>query len=136
MIKKTKRVDTIPINRFAQEILDKYNDLKDKPLPQISSQKLNDYIKECCEEAKIDTPIRIARHSGSNTIEKTFPKHELITTHTARKTFLTNSIILGMNYMAARGISGHKKDKDFNRYVKIAEDFKHKEMQRTWDLIK
>ena len=40
-----------------------------------------------------------------------------------------------MNYMAARGISGHKKDKDFNRYVKSAEDFKLKEMQRTWDNI-
>jgi integrase len=132
-IKKTKRLETIPINHFAQEILDKYEDLEDSALPQISNQKLNEYIKECCKILEFNELISITRHSGSKTKEITFPKYKLITTHTARKTFLTNSIIMGMNYMAARGISGHKKEKDFDRYVKIAEDFKQKEMERTWD---
>jgi len=135
-IKKTRRNDIIPLNQFSQQIIDKYIYLEDTPLPQISAQKLNDYIKECCQIAGIDSMISMTRFSGGKAIEKHFPKYELITFHTARKTFLTNSIILGMNYMAARGISGHKKDKDFNRYVKIAENFMKNEMEKTWNTIK
>ncbi|MEI6765322.1 MAG: tyrosine-type recombinase/integrase [Bacteroidota bacterium] len=131
-IRKTKVSEIIPLNQFSEEILKKYDDGGDRPLPVISSQKLNDYIKECCKKAEINDPISITRFFGGKTEVLTFPKYELITTHTARKTFLTNSILLGMNYMAARGISGHKRDKNFNRYVKIAEDFKQKEMDRTW----
>ncbi len=131
-IRKTKVIETIPLNQYSQQILDKYKDEGVNPLPTISDQKLNEYIKECCEKAKINSPVSLTRFYGGKTVESVFPKHELITTHTARKTFLTNSIILGMNYMAARGISGHKRDKNFNRYVKIAEDFKKKEMERTW----
>lgn len=133
-IVKTRRTDIIPLNQFAKQILKKY-EFEESPLPKISSQKLNDYIKECCRKAEIKTLINNVTFIGGKPKEQSFPKCELITTHTARKTFLTNSIILGMNYMAARGISGHKKDKDFNRYVKIAEDFKQKEMQKTWDNI-
>lgn len=131
-IRKTKVIENIPLNQFSRQILDKYNDGAKNPLPCISDQKLNEYIKECCKKAKINAPVTLTRFYGGKTEELTFLKHELITTHTARKTFLTNSIILGMNYMAARGISGHKRDKNFNRYVKIAEDFKKKEMDRTW----
>jgi len=131
-IRKTKSNEIIPLNPYALEILRKHEGYPDKLLPSISSQKLNEYIKECCQIVGITEPVNIVKFYGSKTKEFTYQKWELITTHTARKTFLTNSIILGMNYMAARGIGGHKRDKDFNRYVKIAEDFKSKEMERTW----
>lgn len=135
-IKKTKQPAVIPLNKFAQAILKKHVNLSDRPLPKISAPKLNEYIKECCKKAEIDAPTSITKFYGGRAEEFIQPKHELITTHTARKTFLTNSIILGMNYMAAKGISGHKKDKDFNKYVKIAEDFKKTEMERTWGKFK
>lgn len=32
-------------------------------------------------------------------------------------------------------ITGHKKDSVFNKYVKISEEFKKLEMERTWDSI-
>jgi integrase len=63
------------------------------------------------------------------------PKCKLITNHTARKTFITNSIMLGMNTKTIKDITGHKKDSVFNKYVKISEDFKKLEMERTWDNI-
>ncbi len=131
-IQKSQKPLTIPLNQFALQILSKYEDLIDHPLPVISGQKLNEYIKECCTKAEINTPTMITKYKGGKTEELILPKYELITFHVARKTFLTNSILLGMNYMAAKGISGHKKEKNFNKYVKIAEDFKKKEMDRTW----
>lgn len=131
-IKKTRAYEIIPLNQFALQILDKYKKLNDRPLPRLSQPKINKYIKECCEIAGINSKVNTKRFSGGKVEEISLPKFKLITTHTARKTFLTNSIILGMNVMAAKGISGHKRDKNFMRYVKIAEDFKKKEMERTW----
>lgn len=135
-IKKTKTIDhEIPLNKFAKELLHKYKNTIYEPLPIISGQKFNEYIKECCKEAEINTPTTVSRFSGNKRVDKTVPKHELITSHTARKTFVTNSLIFGMKEMVVRNITGHKKESTFKRYVKIAEDFKQKEMLDTWDKI-
>ena len=40
-----------------------------------------------------------------------------------------------MNTKTIKDITGHKKDSVFNTYVKISEDFKKLEMERTWDSI-
>jgi integrase len=134
---KTEDMTNIPLNQFALEILDKYKDSSPfKALPTISNQKLNIYIKECCEIAKINEPIQTIKHFGSKAERETKLKYELITTHTARKTFVTNSLVLGMNVKTIKDITGHKKDTTFNKYLKIAEDFKKVEMDNTWNKIK
>jgi len=135
-IQKARDPLTIPLNEFSTAILEKYKDSVTGPLPVLSAQKLNDYIKECCKIAEINAPTMITLHAGGKTTEVIKPKYELVSSHIARKTFITNSIMLGMNYMAAKGISGHKKEKNFNKYVKIAEDFKKTEMERTWGQLK
>ncbi|SFW68522.1 Phage integrase family [Sinomicrobium oceani] len=106
-VQKTRTIDhKIPLNVYSKAILDKYRDTVYEPLPVISGQKFNKYIKECCEEVEINTPTTITRYIGQKRIDKTFPKHELITSHTARKTFVTNSLILGMKEMIVRDITG------------------------------
>ncbi len=135
-IKKTKTIDhKIPLNKYAKAILKKYKETIYEPLPVISSQKFNKYIKECCKIVKINTPTTITRYIGTKRIDTTVPKHELITSHTARKTFVTNSLILGMKEMIVRNITGHKKEDSFKKYVQIAEDFKKQEMDNTWDKL-
>lgn len=135
-IQKTKTTDhKIPLNNFAKAILAKYENTLHEPLPKISGQKFNKYIKECCQIVGINTPINTTRHIGNKRIDKVQPKYELITSHTARKTFVTNSLILGMKEMVVRNITGHKDEKTFKRYVEIAEDFKKKEMDNTWNKI-
>jgi integrase len=132
-IQKTKRFEQIPLNKFALEILEKYKDNPVMALPKLSAQKLNDYIKECCQEAKIDSPVTTIDYRGGRALESTKPKYKLITSHTARKTFVTNSIVLGMNIKAIKEITGHKKDSTFNKYLKIAEDFKKTELEKAWN---
>ena len=134
-IVKTHKTEVIPLNQFAQAILAKYEHLEITPLPKLSSQKLNDHIKDCCEEAEINTQVLYVDYSGGKAREHSEPKWKLITNHTARKTFITNSIVLGMNTKTIKDITGHKKDSVFNKYVKISEEFKKLEMDRTWDNI-
>jgi hypothetical protein len=40
-----------------------------------------------------------------------------------------------MNTKTIKEITGHKKDRVFNKYVKISEEFKKQEMERTWHSI-
>ena len=135
-IQKTKTIDhKIPLNQYSKSVLEKYINTIYEPLPVISGQKFNQYLKECCMLTKIDTPTTISRYFGNKRIDKTLPKYELITSHTARKTFVTNSLVLGMNQMVVRNITGHKKEDSFRRYVKIADDYKKQEMDNTWDKI-
>ena len=133
-IQKTQKLETIPINKFAAQILERYSD-SFKALPRLCTQKANKYIKECCEEAGIDSPATIIDYRGGKSIEITKPKYKFITMHTARKTFVTNSLILGMNVKTIKDITGHKKDSTFNKYLKIAEDFKKAEMDNTWNKV-
>lgn len=133
-IKKTRANNTrIPLNKFSKAILAKYKNTIHEPLPTISQQKFNKYIKECCEEAEINTPITRTRYIGQKREDITKPKWKFITSHTARKTFVTNSLVLGMKEMVVRNITGHKKEESFRRYVKIAEDLKQSEMDNTWN---
>ena len=134
-IVKTHKTEVIPLNQYARAILAKYEDLEIKPLPKLSAQKINDHIKECCEEAGITDLVNYVDYSGGKAREHSEPKYKLITNHTARKTFITNSIMLGMNTKTIKEITGHKKDSVFNKYVKISEEFKKLEMERTWDSI-
>jgi Site-specific recombinase XerD len=135
-IKKTREIDHIvPLNKFSKAILDKYKGTIYEPIPAISSQKLNDYIKECCKEVGIDTPVTISRYIGSKRQDITLPKYQLITSHTARKTFATVSLILGMSERHVKSVTGHKRDSSFNRYVKIANEEIKKQMENTWDKL-
>ncbi|TXN37749.1 site-specific integrase [Flagellimonas hymeniacidonis] len=133
---KTKSIDhKVPLNKMAIDILEKYKGSIYEPLPRISGQKFNQYIKECCEIVGIDKPVNITRFIGQRRVDRVLPKYKLITSHTARKTFVTNSLILGMNEKVVKNITGHKDEASFMKYLDIAEHFKKNEMSRTWDKI-
>ena len=135
-IKKTREIDhVIPLNKYSLAILEKYRGTVYEPLPTISSQKLNTYIKECCKEVGFITPITISRYSGNKRQDITMPKYQLITSHTARKTFATVSLVLGMSERFVKSVTGHKGDSSFNRYVKIANEEIKKQMENTWDKL-
>ncbi|WP_313103136.1 phage integrase SAM-like domain-containing protein [Empedobacter sp.] len=133
---KTKTNDhIIPLNNFSKAILDKYKDTIYKPIPKIYSQKLNKKIQDCCEELKWYDKVKLVRYIGSERVYKTFQKYQLITSHVARKTFITNGLILGMTERVLRNITNSKDEKSFRRYVKIEEVQKQKEMN-IWNTIK
>ncbi|MET4080061.1 integrase [Pedobacter sp. UYP30] len=131
VVKKTKTALTVPLNIFSAGILEKYSELN-KPLPTISNQKLNEYIKELCELAGIAKQIEIVRFFGKKRIVTTYPKFELISFHTARKTFVTLSLERGMSAEEVMTISGHEDYKSFKRYVNITEKRKKVVMLKAW----
>jgi len=130
-MKKTTDFVEIPLNADSSSILEKYKDLQE-PLPKISRQKLSKYIKEVCVIAEINEPIEIVRYNGKEPIRTIYPKHDLISTHTGRKTFCTLSIERGVDRDTVMKCSGHKSHQSFDRYVNFSRQRKIDEMNKSW----
>ena len=132
-IQKTKTQNhAIRLNKYAKAILEKYKGTIYEPLPVISSQKFNEYIKDCCELAEIKQPFTTHWFVGNKKKSLTQPKCKFITSHTARKTFITNSLLLGMEPKAIKKIANIKKDAVLDKYMKVTEAFTDEQMDKAW----
>lgn len=116
---KTNEVVIIPLNRMVKEILSRY---EGQPPASLSNQKMNDYLKELGELAEINEPVIISSTKGGIRISKTFQKFELITTHTARRSFATNAYLADVPAISIMKITGHKTEKSFLKYIKISQE--------------
>lgn len=130
-MKKGSKPWEIPLNPDSIAILEKYKDLAE-PLPKISNQKLSKYIKEVCEIAGIKEPVEIVRYKGAEPIRTIFPKHQLISAHTGRKTFCTLSLERGGSVETVMKWSGHESYTSFKRYVNLSRTHSISEMERVW----
>lgn len=128
--KKTRDTLQVPLTALALGIVEKYR--ADGRLPVISSQKTNQYIKEACRLAGIDTPTTIVRYRGNQRIDKTEPKYNLIASHTARRTFVSLSVANGMNHQAIMKITGHSDFKMLKKYLDVSDSLVSQEMEKAW----
>ncbi len=131
VVKKTKNTLKVPLNSFSKAILVNYQEHL-QPLPMLSNQKLNDYVKELCELVGINEPIEIVRYKGAKREAIVKPKYALIGMHTGRKTFATLSLERGMTAELVMATTGHTDYKSFKRYVKITEERKKTAMENSW----
>lgn len=133
-ITKTKTNQVIPLSKKAEFYINKYkSESSEHVFPVASGQKFNEYIKIVCERAKIDELIEKVRFSGPKQIIEESPKHKLISAHTARKTFVTLSLELGMKAEEIMPITGHKDYKSFKRYVNLTEKRAKDALLTAWD---
>jgi integrase len=128
---KTHQIIEIPLNSYAISILAKYSDYP-QPLPVISNQKMNTYLKELCEKAGINESVKTVKYKGSERIETTYKKFEIVGTHTARRTFISLSLQKGMKPDVIMAITGHTTYRMMQRYLKIADKHKREEMDKAW----
>lgn len=115
---KTSKPVTIPI------VEDYIIDMIENNLPyKISSQKLNEYIKEICKIAKIDEVIKGKKIDKDTKRKKLdfYPKYELITSHCFRRSFATN-YYKRMHTPILMNITGHTKESIFLNYINKSED--------------
>lgn len=64
----------------------------------------------------------ISTRKGGIRQEETFRKFELITTHTARRSFATNAYNAKIPTKSIIGITGHKSEREFFKYIKLFSD--------------
>lgn len=123
----------IELNNHSRAILEKYKDVhfeKDKALPVISNQKMNDYIKELAELAEINAPVRETYYKGNKRHDDVYPKYALLSTHAGRRTFICNALSLGIPAQVVMKWTGHSDYKAMKPYIDIADDIKASAMDK------
>lgn len=122
----------IEINKYAAEILDKYKDkdFGEYALPRISNQKMNHYLKMLCELCEFNEPITIIQYLNGTRHEFTYPKWQVVSTHTGRKSFICNALAAGIPVHVVMKWTGHSDYKAMKPYIEVAEKTKAAAMEQ------
>lgn len=144
---KTSHPVVIPMHQQVKAILLKRNG----NLPnQISDAKFNEYVKDVCkdvgftqmvdgakminkkDEKDFFPNIEIISKNKNRKEFGTYPKYELITSHTCRRSFASNLYgkIPNLTIMA---ITGHKTESQFLKYIKITPKEDAKKLAALWN---
>ena len=113
MTQKTGELVIIPCNNVVMEIFSKYKNNPNKLPRTISNQKFNEYIKEACNEAKMNETGRLAT-------EPKLELHQCISSHTARRSFATNLYLDGFPTIDIMKVTGHRTEKAFMKYIRVS----------------
>lgn len=116
---KTGEIVVVPIKSIVREIFHKYVG----QLPNlISNQKMNEYLKIIGEKAKINSEVVKTCEIRGKRQSEIFKKYELISTHTARRSFATNAFLSDVPSISIMKVTGHKTEKSFMKYIKISQE--------------
>ncbi|MAY82604.1 MAG: integrase [Flavobacteriales bacterium] len=125
-----KEIREIPLNRMAIYLLKKY----DYKLPLIANQKQNEYIKEVFKLAGYDHQVEKVTTKGKEDIREYMPFYERISTHTARRTFITRMKEEGKSDKLIASITGHSDLKTLNQYYQVSAPEKTKAVDEVFDI--
>ncbi|MGB5981417.1 MAG: tyrosine-type recombinase/integrase [Nonlabens sp.] len=133
--KKTGEDVIIPMHPDVKDIVKKH-----QGLPRtISDQKFNRYVKELCGIAKISQPTQGSKMITEEvdgkrmTRKKTgiYPKNELVSSHTCRRSFATN-LYGKLPNMTIMAITGHKTEAQFLKYLKTSKQEHADKLKELW----
>lgn len=120
---KTGRIVAIPLHPIVDAILSKNNG---NPPKRIPDQEINILIKEIAKskDVNLNDKVELTYNRSGFEITEIKEKHQLVTNHTARRSFCTNAYLSGISPMDIMAISGHTTEKNFRKYIKVsAEQF-------------
>ena len=94
--------------------------MESRIFPRIHASIFNIEIKSVLKTIKIDTMVSKIIFRGKEKIERLVPKHELISSHTGRRTYVTLSFENGNDATIIMKTTGHSKIETMNRYNRVS----------------
>ena len=70
--------------------------------------------------AGIDEEVLVNKNVGGRNTEVVLPKYQLVSSHTARRSFATNAYKAGVPTIAIMKITGHKLESTFLKYIRVS----------------
>jgi integrase len=77
----------------------------------------NRWLHELCRIVGLNDEIKYEYKFNGKIITKSYEKWELISSHTARRTFITLAVKRSVNSQYIKRASGHKSDSSFDKYI-------------------
>jgi integrase len=112
--KKTGKSLTIPASNELLSILQKYN----YNLPRPCLQTFNDHLKTIAKMAGITDKQLITKIEGGKKIEQYIERWELVSSHTCRRTAITQMFLKGWPMQDVMLMSGHESTATMQKYIK------------------
>lgn len=114
---KTEYESFIPLHPKMKVLLDKY----DWKLPRLSEMKFNKHIKTICALCDINEEIKETVYRGESKKVNYIKKYDMVSSHTARRTFITLALEAGMPRHIVKKITGIRDDKTLDKYAKTSQ---------------
>ncbi len=131
---KTGKEVVIPIHVVVLNILDKYKDKTENSLPpSISNQKMNEYLKEIAEKAEIKETVSKTFTKAGKTVTINKSKFDLVSCHTARRSFATNMYLDSVPSITIMAITGHTTESSFMKYIRVTPQEHAEQLQTLWN---
>ncbi|MDD4384555.1 MAG: tyrosine-type recombinase/integrase, partial [Bacteroidales bacterium] len=121
----------IPLSKRAKLLLKKHKDTNTEtafPLPCM--EVANRHLKTIGMLAKLDRVLTDVYFKNGKRVTETKQLFQKLTTHVARKTFVTQSIAKGISPAVIMKITGHADYKTMQNYIDVAGDTVTKEMEK------
>jgi len=138
---KTGIFAIVPLLERSAEIL-----LKNNGLPRsISDVNYNLYLKELCKEVGLNKVVsgskmmevgsELDKKSGKKVkrfrkVEGHYPKHELVSSHVGRRSYITNAYVKGVDPYTIMRVSGHRSLDQLVQYIKMTSEDSFDSLQR------
>jgi integrase len=132
LYKKQEKSDhwvIIPLRDEAKLIFTRQ--FKDR-IPELTNPEFNRHIKTIGKLAGITRLVKFSYKKGNQNVVVTRPKYDWITSHTARRSFCTNEFLAGTPVELIMKISGHKRTKDFYKYIRITPEEAANKIKELW----
>ena len=139
---KTGQNVVIPIHPRLSEIMAKYEGKTINSLPPaISNQKFNEFIKEVCKLVDVlneDVETTITKSTKLNgptkKLIKRVPKYQLVSSHTARRSFATNHYNKGFSVNILMKVLGHTTESMFYKYIRVTPTENAHRLRDLWQM--
>lgn len=114
--KKTKNKAVVPMTDYVREIFNKYNG----QLPEARCiQYFNKAIKVICRKAGLTDLVTYEEDQGGEIVMVKKEKCDMVSSHSARRTFITNTISDKIPENMIMKLTGHKSSACFMRYNRM-----------------
>lgn len=130
---KTVEPLTIQFNKWSEAVISRYIDVAfpdDHVFCRTANQVMNRQLKRVMRELEIDDRITVVSYKDGQRVEEVKAKWELVGTHTGRKTFICNSLIMGIPPTVVMKWTGHADYDAMKPYIAVAESSMAREMAR------
>jgi integrase len=122
-------------NRFEEhnETAEPQDIINDLILPAFSDQVMNRHLKKIGALAGLNDITTQVKYSGKERKDFVKKKSKFLTTHVARRTFVTQSLEKKIRPEIIQAITGHEDYRVMKKYIKLTDQVKRNEFLKGWE---
>lgn len=130
---KTDTACIVPITQPLRRLLERY---PSRIIEFPSDVKQNKYIKEVAALVSMDQSVSVSHYISGKRREQLSPRHQLVTTQVARRTYVTTSLRFGVPEAVINAVTGHAASTiQQKHYVKFDNDGIRDIICRAWEQL-